>query len=40
MKKRVIFKTWVSRNRDYSFTPEAIAEIEHNWAALKPYLRA
>lgn len=40
MKKRGIFKTWVSRVRDYSFTPEAIAEIEFHWAALKPYLRA
>jgi dihydrodipicolinate synthase/N-acetylneuraminate lyase len=39
MKKRGVFKTWVSRRRDFDFTPEAIQEIEFNFAALKPYLR-
>ena len=40
LKKRGIFKTTVSRQGDYRFTPEQIAEIEFNFAALKPYLRA
>ncbi|MCP5109901.1 MAG: hypothetical protein GY953_03605 [bacterium] len=40
MKKRGVFKTTVSRLRDYKYTPEAIAEIEHNWAACRPLLRA
>ena len=40
LKKRGIFKTTVSRQAEYKFTPEQIAEIEFNYAALKPYLRA
>ena len=40
LKKRGVFKTTVSRQGDYKFTPEQIAEIEYNYAALKPYLRA
>lgn len=39
MKRRGVFKTTVSRRGDYSFSREAVAEIEHNFAALKPYLR-
>ena len=39
MKKRGIFKTIATRgNRQYTFTPEAIAEIEFRFAALAPYL--
>jgi 4-hydroxy-tetrahydrodipicolinate synthase len=37
--KRGVFKTTVSRRGDYSFTPEQVAEIDYNFAALKPYLR-
>ena len=40
LKKRKVFKTAVSRRRDHTFTAEAIAEIEHNFEALKPYLTA
>jgi 4-hydroxy-tetrahydrodipicolinate synthase len=40
MKKRGVFKTTVSRVRDISYSPEAAAEIEFHFAALKPYLRA
>lgn len=40
MKRRGVFKTTVSRRGDYTFSPEAVAEIEHNFAALKPYLKA
>jgi dihydrodipicolinate synthase/N-acetylneuraminate lyase len=40
MKKRGVFKTTVSRVRDFDLTPQAIAEIEFHLAALKPYLRA
>ena len=39
LKKRGVFKTTVSRRGGYTYTPEAAAEIEHNFAALKPYLR-
>jgi 4-hydroxy-tetrahydrodipicolinate synthase len=39
MKKRGVFKTMRSRNLDFKPTPEAIAEIEFHWAAVKPYLR-
>jgi 4-hydroxy-tetrahydrodipicolinate synthase len=39
MQKRGVFKTTVSRLHDYTYTPAAIAEIEYNWAACKPYLR-
>lgn len=40
MKKRGVFKTTVSRVRDVTYSPEAAAEIEFQFAALKPYLRA
>ncbi len=39
LKKRGVFKTTVSRRGGYTYSPEAVAEIEHNFAALKPYLR-
>ena len=38
LKKRGIFKTTVTRETEYALTPEAIAEIEYNFAGLKPYL--
>lgn len=44
MKKRGVFKTTVSRRRgqvsDIQLTPEEIAEIDWNFEALRPYLRA
>ena len=40
MKKRAIFKTTVSRQKDTHVTPEEIAEIEYRFEALKPWLRA
>jgi len=40
LKKRGVFKTTVSREGDHQLSPEAIAEIEYNFAALKPYLKA
>lgn len=40
MKKRGVFKTTVSRRENIEYTPEAIAEIDFNFAAIKPYLRA
>ena len=40
LKKRGIFKTTKSRRGEYSFPPEAVAEIEHNFEALRPYLKA
>ena len=39
MKLRGVFKTTVSRQREYKFTPEAAAEIEFNFAALKRLLK-
>jgi dihydrodipicolinate synthase/N-acetylneuraminate lyase len=39
LKKRGVFKTTVTRQGDHTLTPEAIAEIEYNFEALKPYLR-
>jgi dihydrodipicolinate synthase/N-acetylneuraminate lyase len=39
LKKRGIFKTTVSRQRQRELTAEEIAEIEYRFAALKPYLR-
>jgi len=39
LKKRGVFKTAVSRQGDHQLSPEAIAEIEYNFAALKPYLK-
>jgi 4-hydroxy-tetrahydrodipicolinate synthase len=40
LKKRGIFKTAVSRQREYKLTREEIAEIEYRFEALKPYLQA
>ena len=40
MKRRGVFKTFVSRRYDVKLSPEAIQEIEFNFEALKPYLRA
>lgn len=39
MKRRGVFKTTVSRRGDYTFSPEAVAQIEHDFELLKPYLR-
>ena len=38
-KRRGVFKTIKSRRGDYIWSENAIAEIEYNFAALKPYLR-
>ena len=38
LKRRGIFKTTVSRQGDYSFSPTQVEEIEQNLNALKPYL--
>ncbi len=40
MKKRGVFKTSVDRQRQVQLAPEDIAEIDYNFEALKPYLRA
>jgi dihydrodipicolinate synthase/N-acetylneuraminate lyase len=40
MKKRGVFKTTVSRQHDVKLSSAAIQEIEFNFEALKPYLRA
>ncbi|MBZ5610487.1 MAG: dihydrodipicolinate synthase family protein [Acidobacteriia bacterium] len=40
LKKRGIFKTSVSRQREYKLTADQIAEIEYRFDALKPYLKA
>jgi len=40
MKKRGVFKTTVSRLPSAELKPEDVAEIEFNFEALKPYLRA
>ncbi len=40
LKKRGVFKTTRSRRGEYSFSRDEIAEIEHNFAALQPYLKA
>ncbi len=40
MKKRGVFKTMVSRRDKSVLTPEAIKEIDFQFAALKPYLKA
>jgi dihydrodipicolinate synthase/N-acetylneuraminate lyase len=40
LKKRGIFKTPVSRQREYKLTPDQIAEIEFRFDALKPFLKA
>lgn len=39
MKRRGVFKTMVSRQKEYRLTPQAIEEIEYNFDALKPYLK-
>ena len=39
MQRRGVFKTTVSRQREVRLSPEAIQEIEFNFAPLKPYLR-
>ncbi len=39
LKKRGVFKTTVSRRGGYTYSPEAAAEIDHSFEALKPYLR-
>jgi 4-hydroxy-tetrahydrodipicolinate synthase len=39
MKKRGVSKTMVSRQREYSLTPAAVAEIDFNFASLKPWLK-
>lgn len=39
LKKRGVFKTTVTRQGNHQLTPEAIAEIEYNFEALKPYLK-
>ena len=38
-KRRGIFKTTKSRRGDYTWSKEAVAEIEHNLAALAPHFR-
>ena len=40
MQKRGVFKTMVSRRDKSTLTPEAIREIEFQFEALKPYLKA
>ncbi len=40
MKKRGVFKTTVSRQHDIKLSPAAIQEIDFNFEALKPFLRA
>ncbi len=40
MNRRGVFKTMVSRQREVNLSPDEIAEIEANFAVLRPYLRA
>ena len=40
MKRRGVFKTTVSRQREVKLSPEAIQEIEFNFEAMRPYLKA
>lgn len=40
LKKRGVFKTTVSRERELTFSAEAVREIEFNFETLRPYLRA
>ena len=40
MKRRGVFKTVVSRQREVKLSPDEIAEIEESYAELKPNLRA
>jgi dihydrodipicolinate synthase/N-acetylneuraminate lyase len=39
MKKRGVFRTTVSRAKIAELSREAIAEIDYNFEALKPYLK-
>jgi dihydrodipicolinate synthase/N-acetylneuraminate lyase len=39
MKRRGVFKTTVSRQREVNLSPSEIQEIEANFAVLRPYLR-
>jgi 4-hydroxy-tetrahydrodipicolinate synthase len=38
LKKRGLFKTSVSRQRDYVWSPSQIEEMDHNFKGLRPYL--
>src|SRR5437660_5794390 len=40
MKKRGVFKTTVSRQREGQLSPQAIAEIDFNFEGLRPFLKA
>jgi len=40
MKKRGVFKTTMSRQKEGHLTPEAMAEIDFNFEGLRPYLKA
>jgi 4-hydroxy-tetrahydrodipicolinate synthase len=40
LKKRGVFKTTVSRQKEYKLNSDEIAEIEYRWETLKPYLKA
>jgi dihydrodipicolinate synthase/N-acetylneuraminate lyase len=40
MQKRRVFKTMLSRRIDVQLSPDAIAEIEFNLAAVRPYFTA
>jgi dihydrodipicolinate synthase/N-acetylneuraminate lyase len=40
MKRRGVFKTTVSRQREVKLSPEAIQEIEFNFETLRLYLKA
>jgi dihydrodipicolinate synthase/N-acetylneuraminate lyase len=40
LKKRGIFKTSVSRQKESKLSPDEIAEVEYRFAALKPWLKA
>jgi dihydrodipicolinate synthase/N-acetylneuraminate lyase len=40
LKKRGVFKTTVSRQREYKLTRDQVSEIDYRFEALKPYLKA
>jgi 4-hydroxy-tetrahydrodipicolinate synthase len=40
LKKRGVFKTTVSRQKEYKLNSDEIAEVEYRWETLKPYLKA
>lgn len=40
MKRRGVFKTMASREREVKLSPAAVEEIEFNFEALRPYLKA